>query len=191
MPGRASERPAMDVAIAYPDLEENMPSRLAAKGKVPRPSDDVRRQPAEAALLGKTLEFMRLLWALDHALQKKSKWMIARLGVSGPQRLALLIIARLPRVSAGRVADILSIHPSTLTGVLQRLHRRGLITRSRVADDERRVCLDLTAQGRAVIHAAEGSVESAVSRVLRRTAPVGLAAAGALLKALALELEER
>ena len=139
--------------------------------------------------LNATLAFMRLLWALDHALQKRSKRMVATLGVTGPQRLALLIIGRGRHMSAGRVAETLKIHPSTLTGILQRLHRRGLITRRRVVGDERRLSLGLTRRGRILAQGVEGTVEWAVGRVLRQTARPRVVAAETLLKQFVLELE--
>ena len=47
---------------------------------------------AIARRLGRVLEFMRVLWAVDHALQSTSKWMEVRLGVTGPQRLVIRMI---------------------------------------------------------------------------------------------------
>ena len=47
---------------------------------------------AIARRLGRVLEFMRVLWAVDHALQSTSKWMEVRLGVTGPQRLVIRIV---------------------------------------------------------------------------------------------------
>jgi DNA-binding MarR family transcriptional regulator len=75
--------------------------------------------------LGPVLEFIRLLWATDHGLQSASKAMAARLGVTGSQRLAVRVLSRCPGLSAGELARILHVHPSTLTGVLQRLQSRG------------------------------------------------------------------
>ena len=68
---------------------------------------------------------MRLLWAVDHGLQRRSKRMAATLGVTGPQRLVIRIVGRFPGISAGRLASILHLHPSTLTGILRRLERGG------------------------------------------------------------------
>jgi len=139
--------------------------------------------------LGSTLEFMRLLWALDHVLHKRSKWMSRRFGVTGPQRLALRVIGREPDVSAGRLAGILKVHPSTLTGILQRVERRGLLFRRVDPRDRRRVRLELTPSGRAVTASSGGSIEDLVARVLRRTPPVRLAATTGVLKALVGALE--
>jgi hypothetical protein len=65
--------------------------------------------------LGKVLDFMRLLWSVDHGLQSLSKRMDARLGVTGPQRLVIRIVGRFPGISPGEIADILKVHKSTLT----------------------------------------------------------------------------
>jgi DNA-binding MarR family transcriptional regulator len=118
--------------------------------------------------LGPVLEFMRALWALDHAFQSASKRMEARLGVTAPQRLVVRIVGRFPRISAGEVADILHVHPSTLTGILKRLEARGVIARTADPKDGRRALLALTARGRELDQLRSGTVESAVRKVLAR-----------------------
>src|SRR2546423_13563777 len=75
--------------------------------------------------LGAVLDFMRLLWALDHALQSASKRMESNFGMTGPQRLVMRIVGRFPGIAAGRVAQILHVHPSTLTGILKRPQAPG------------------------------------------------------------------
>lgn len=119
-----------------------------------------------APQLGGTLDFMRLLWALDHGLQATSKRMLATMGVTGPQRTAVRIIGRFPGISAGRLARILHIHPSTLTGVLARLESRRLVTRWPDPKDARRALFGLTASGRALNEMRTGTVESALARAL-------------------------
>ncbi len=106
--------------------------------------------PAPGAGLGPVLEFMRLLWATDHGLQSASKAMATRLGVTGPQRLVIRILGRRAELSAGELSRILLVHPSTLTGVLQRLQGRGLVERRADPQDRRRALLRLTPAGRRV-----------------------------------------
>jgi MarR family transcriptional regulator, organic hydroperoxide resistance regulator len=112
--------------------------------------------------MGPVLEFMRVVWALDHALQKTSKRMERILGITAPQRLVIRILGRFPGMSAGLLAVILRLHPSTLTGVLKRLQRRELITRRADPRDHRRAVFGLTVKGRALDVEAEGTVEAAV-----------------------------
>ncbi len=121
--------------------------------------------------LGPVLEFMRALWALDHTLQSASKRMEVMLGVTAPQRLVVRIVGRFPGISAGEVAAILHLHPSTLTGILRRLEERALVTRRSDPVDARRALFELTPRGREVDGLRAGTVESAVRTALRRMPP--------------------
>lgn len=112
------------------------------------------------------LHFMRLLWGLDHSLQTASKRMETKLGVTGPQRLVIRLVGRFPGISAGELAALQQVHPSTLTGVLRRLQRRGFIKRRPDPTDARRALLTLTAKGAKMNETKEGTVEQAIERAL-------------------------
>ena len=79
--------------------------------------------------VGDAIDFLRLIWAVDHALQRRSKSMAATLGITGPQRLVIRIIGRFPSIHAKQLAAILHLHPSSLTGIVKRLERRDLVRR--------------------------------------------------------------
>jgi DNA-binding MarR family transcriptional regulator len=109
------------------------------------------------------------------------------LGVTGPQRLVIRIVGRFPGILAGQLAKLLHLHPSTLTGVLQRLEEQGLLLRHADPGDARRSMLRLTRKGRSFDVAAEGTVEECVAKTLQRARPEQLAVARQLL----LEIAER
>ena len=118
--------------------------------------------------LGVALDFMRLLWAVDHGLQRRSKRMEAELGVTGMQRIVIRLIGRYPEIAAGRLADLVHVHPSTLTGVLRRLVDRGFVRRESDPDDARRSKFVLLAEGETIDATQAGTVEAAVRRALAR-----------------------
>lgn len=149
---------------------------------------DAPGKPPEA--LGKVLDFMRLIWALDHGLQSLSKRMHATLGLTGPQRVALRVLGRRPGISAGALADVLRLHPSTLTGILHRLEARGLVRRTRDPRDGRRARLALTPRGRKFDVPASGTVEAVVARVLAGIPGARLRPAAEFLAAVAATLLE-
>src|ERR1700688_4633292 len=93
--------------------------------------------------LDPVLDFMRLLWSIEHGLQRMSKRMGADLGITGPQRLVLRLVGQFPGLSAGELAGIVRLHPSTITGILQRLVTKGFLERARDPGDNRRVRLRL------------------------------------------------
>lgn len=135
--------------------------------RVPR-TEPRRRVMAGGLRLGHTFQFLRSLWAVDHGLQSLSKRMRQSVGLTGPQRLVVRVLGSLPELGAGELAEILHLHPSTLTGILHRLERAGVVTRTVAPDDRRRAVLRLTPAGRALDRPSSGTVEAAVRRALRR-----------------------
>lgn len=138
--------------------------------------------------LGKTLQFMQLLWELTHALQSLSKHMESAIGVTGPQRLALRIIGRRPGISAGELATALRIHPSTLTGILRRLEERRAVRREADPDDARRARLFLASAGKELDGERSPTVEAAVRRAMMHVDPRDLEGARRVLRAVIEEL---
>jgi DNA-binding MarR family transcriptional regulator len=128
---------------------------------------------------------MQLLWAIEHGLNKKSKRMNSELGLTGPQRLVLRIASRFPGLSAGELARIVQLHPSTITGVLRRLVTRRLLQRERDPDDSRRARLWPTARAVRLTRSSRGTVEEIVARALRTSGARDVLAARTVLAELA------
>ena len=137
----------------------------------------------------RALEFIRLLWAVDHQLHSVSKRMIGRLGLTAPQRLAVRFIGRQPGIGVGALAALLHLDPGTVTGIVQRLEAAELITRVRSTGDTRRLHLDLTARGRSVNRRRRGTVEAAVLRTLSAVSAADAKSAELVLRRLATDLE--
>jgi DNA-binding MarR family transcriptional regulator len=148
-------------------------------------SDDLA---SDDLTLPDVLQFMQLLWAVVHGIERRSKHMTRDLGVTGPQRLVLRVVGLVPGVSAGRLAEILHVHPSTLTGVLQRLAQQRLLQRSGDVRDRRRALFQLTARGRLINNARGGTVESVVAAALRDSSAADRASTRRVLERLAQRL---
>ncbi len=138
--------------------------------------------------LGEVLGFLQLLWDISHELESISKRMRASVGVTGPQRLVLRLVAHYERPSPGELARALRVHPSSLTGVLRRLERAGLIRRVPDPADGRRAIVSLSAKGQRLNDHQEGTAESAVRRALKALGPSRTATARTVLRKLADEL---
>ncbi len=142
------------------------------------------------AELDPVLQFMRLMWSVDHGLHKVSKRMASAIGLTGPQRLAIRIIGRGPGMAAGELAASMHLDPSTVTGILRRLEEARMITRRVDPADARRTRLTLTNRGREIDRRSAGTIEAAVRRTLASVAPQQLQAASHVLTALAEQLLE-
>ena len=138
---------------------------------------------------GETLQFMQRLWSLTHALEVRSKRMAKVLGVTGPQRLVIRLLGQSPGLSARDIASTLDIHPSTLTGVLARLEKQGMLRRSVDGTDRRRAHFDLTPAGKRVDRERKGTVEAAVRRAMSRATPGMIGNMTEMIELLVTELE--
>jgi DNA-binding MarR family transcriptional regulator len=87
--------------------------------------------------------------------------------VTLPQYRTLVVLAY---SGAHRLADLaatLAVSPSTATRMCDRLVRKGLITRSRDTVDRREVNLDVTEEGRKLVHGVMDRRRKEVRTILR------------------------
>lgn len=79
-----------------------------------------------------------------------SKRQFRRSGLTMPQLMTLRAIAKADakEVTAAYLSPRVQLSAATITGVLDRLERAGLVTRKRTSSDRRKVCLAVTAKGR-------------------------------------------
>lgn len=164
------------------------PRASGRSGRTAKSTTASNEAGAPAAALGSTLDFMRLLWAMDHGLQRRSKRMEVEIGVTGMQRVVIRLIGRFPNVAAGRLAELVHVHPSTLTGVLRRLVDRGFVQRERDRTDARIARFVLTPAGATIDGSQAGTVEAAVRRALARLEPSQVEASRVVISAVAEEL---
>ena len=169
-------------------LVERSSVKLVASLSQARPNKSIANVAADRPL-GPVLDFMRLMWAINHGLDRASRGMQSKFGVTGPQRLVLRIVGSFPGLSAGDLARTLHVHPSTLTGILQRLESRGLLRRLTDPADARRVQLEITARGKRLTVPSIGTVESAIKRLMSTWTAGELTVTRRALMAIAEELD--
>jgi DNA-binding MarR family transcriptional regulator len=147
--------------------------------------------PYETRPLGQALDFLRILWAINHGLATTSRYMKTKFGLTGRQRLIVRVVNEFPGISAGELAKVLHLDPSTLTGVLQQMSQRGLLALQPDAKDRRRLRIQLTPKGRRMSHMSIGAIEAAVARTLLHVPPAKLKATREVLALLADNLDRR
>lgn len=80
---------------------------------------------------------------------------LARLhGLTGPQLLVLKIIGERDRPTMGEIAEAVHLSQATITGILDRLERKGLVHRTRDDPDRRKIHVVPTPAANAVLATA-------------------------------------
>ncbi len=90
------------------------------------------------------------LYSASLAMTKLYKPLLAELGLTYPQYLALLALWERDGLQVSELGARLFLDSGTLTPLLKRLEAAGLVQRQRSSDDERRVHIHLTGSGRAL-----------------------------------------
>jgi len=98
-------------------------------------------------------QIVTALRRIIRAVDRHSKELVRRHGLTGPQLVVLRSVAEAPAGarSVGDLAEQVSLAQPTVTGIVDRLEQRGLASRGRDRFDRRRVLVEVTAAGRALI----------------------------------------
>jgi MarR family transcriptional regulator, organic hydroperoxide resistance regulator len=88
------------------------------------------------------------LYAAARAMMQAYQPLLAKLGLTYPQYLVLLVLWEQDGLSVKAIGERLYLDSGTLTPLLKRLEHAGLVRRRRSGGDERVVEIFLTPQGR-------------------------------------------
>ena len=88
------------------------------------------------------------LYSTSLAMTKLYKPMLEEMGLTYPQYLAMLVLWEQDGLTVSELGERLYLDSGTLTPLLKRMETAGLLSRIRAVQDERRVHITLTAEGR-------------------------------------------
>lgn len=98
------------------------------------------------------------------AIDLHSHRLMHQLGVTAPQLVVLQELSRSGSVPAGSLAKQVSLSAATITGIITRLARRGLVERRADSQDRRRVLVGITARGEELLATAPLPIQESFIR---------------------------
>ena len=114
------------------------------------------------------LETMQSLRRIFKALQNYSHEVSSKFGITGPQLWVLKTIIQSGSMPLGELSKKMYLHPSTITGVVDRLEKRGYVLRHRDQEDRRVVKVQLTPKGKKLAKRAPNPVQGKMIHGLRK-----------------------
>jgi DNA-binding MarR family transcriptional regulator len=84
---------------------------------------------------------------------------VAEFGVTAVQGMVLAFLAEEDEVTSGSLGSRVKFDSATLTGIIDRLARAGLVERKNNPDDRRAILICLTEKGKAVGNEIQGRIE--------------------------------
>jgi len=117
-------------------------------------------------------EIMQSLRRIFRAIHDYSYEVSDKFGITGPQLWALKTISQDKGLSLGELSERMYLHPSTITGLIDRLEKKGHVERARNQIDRRVVTIQLTSRGEALVRKAPNPIQGKMVyglKKLRRT----------------------
>lgn len=94
------------------------------------------------------------LYAASRLITQAYRPHLERLGVTYPQYLVLMVLWEHGSLPVNDIAKRLSLETNTVTPLIQRMEREGLVTRAKGATDNRQRIVSLTPRAKALEEAA-------------------------------------
>ncbi len=113
-------------------------------------------------------QIVAALRRLMRAVDLQSRRLVEQCGLTVPQLLVLRQVAGAGRVAVGELAQRVRLSQPTVTGIVDRLERRGLVSRERSERDRRCVIVMATPAGREVLGAAPSLLQDRFRSELAR-----------------------
>jgi len=113
-------------------------------------------------------EIMQSLRRIIKSLQDYSQTVYSHFGITGPQLWALKTLSKRGSLSLGELSKGMYLHPSTVSGVVDRLEKKGYVVRNRTEKDRRVIKVQLTPKGKIVVKRAPNPVQGKMIYGLRK-----------------------
>jgi DNA-binding MarR family transcriptional regulator len=133
-----------------------------------QPAQTVAVDPAGGAfpdLLRLDLQLCFALYISGNLMGRLYRSLLDPLGLTYPQYLAMMALWETAPQTVGALGRRLGLDSGTLTPLFKRLEKSGYIARRRDPEDERRVLIDLTKDGRALRQRAAAIPLAALCRL--------------------------
>jgi len=113
-------------------------------------------------------EIMHSLRRIFKSIHSYSQEVLNEFGITGPQLWALKILSENEKLSLGELSKSMYLDPSTITGVVDRLEKKGYVLRDRGQKDRRIIRVQLTPEGKRLVRKAPNPIQGKMIYGLRR-----------------------
>jgi len=104
--------------------------------------------PSEDELLRLDNQLCFALYSSSRGITRLYRPLLLEFGITYPQYLAMLVLWEKEPLTVKELGERLFLDSGTLTPLLKRMEKQGLLTRERSQGDERQVLIGLTDEGR-------------------------------------------
>lgn len=112
-------------------------------------------------------EVLRAIRQIIRAVDLNSKKLVQKCGLTAPQMVLLKELAN-GKLTASALAREVSLSNATVTAIVDRMEKRGLVARERDTVDRRKIYISLTEDGRELLSKAPANLQDSFVRQFER-----------------------
>lgn len=120
-----------------------------------------RKHPEDQTLTNEVLVALR---RIIRAIDLYSRSLVKEHSITGPQLVILQALSKNKEMSVGELAKSVSLGQATVTGILDRLEKRGFIVRRKSDDDKRKVFISPTEESNKMVAATPSALQQTFVR---------------------------
>ncbi len=107
------------------------------------------------------------LYAASRLITRHYQPFLDKLGITYPQYLVLMILWEKEAMPVNDIAKTLVLNTNTITPLLKRMEKQGLVLRKKSTEDERKVIVKLTENGKTLKEQAAFIPENLATEILK------------------------
>jgi DNA-binding MarR family transcriptional regulator len=156
--------------MAKPEDAAGRTEKTAGKGAVLPAGKTPPEAASSSGIAPESAYELRIIQSLRRiirAIEIYSRKLAQDHQITGPQLGCLLAVLEAGPLLATRLAKKVHLSPSTVVGIVDRLEKKGLITRERISHDRRQIHIIVTEAGRRVAMSAPSPIQERLSEALK------------------------
>jgi len=124
--------------------------------------------------ISKNLEVTRLFSEVSSNLKQALSKSFENAGFTMPQGMAIGMLARFGKMKVTELGERLNLSNSTVSGILDRLEKQGMVKRTRSEEDRRIVYVDLTSKFEELHRDFHKKMEEKLAEIMESATPEDL-----------------
>lgn len=121
-----------------------------------------------------SMEVARLIKEIMSLIKSKFMKGFNNMGITAPQGMVMGILGKFGKTKISELSEKMGLSNSTVSGIVDRLERQGIVERERSSDDKRVVYASLTAEFEGMHQNFQKQMENNIGNILEKGTPADI-----------------
>ncbi|MDI6619163.1 MAG: MarR family transcriptional regulator [Clostridiales bacterium] len=121
--------------------------------------------------IGSGISILKMMKQIMDAMKQNIWHQFKVINLTGPQGMLILILAHYGKMKISDLSERLTLSNSTVSGIVDRLEKQGLVERIRSKDDRRVIYVNITSESRKKVEKHHKEIEKRFNSMIQNATP--------------------